>query len=599
MSKNHNDIYNILGKLEALTPKQKIAESAAPGIREYAQVPARGSVNEGVAAIEARLAEKYKNIMAVENVLPFQKVDPRVDNPKIKGTDKRAKTGYFPGNVPQTKKLPQPTTQFDKITKEEALDEKAVSQAQQKFMGMVHAAQKGGKPASPEVAKVAKSMGKKDAKDFASTKHKGLPQHVEEESCMECGMPMEACGCEHEHMHESVCPTCHESPCQCNESMAEAETKQTSTGRVHKGDYGTHYQGDDDEDAKPKKKEKSKVRGRPKKTDAEKSSANLPFSGKNQMGHDPFGRVKAGSEKKTTIKGKKHTIDEAVSGTARRIMEGLNLRQLAEEQSMSLEEMLECLGRDMDAYRTSGHASDLLRDCMEVFAHNKRAIADEGNEVPHNIRRQMPTGQDILPQRGPMGQMAARVGRALTGPTDDELKAQMQQQMQPQQDRSLEEELNELARLAGLDEVSRGQYLKQKDAEAERSGKKNFHAFGQDFGTDEISEEPNEGNAFTKKLELTPKGEKFELDGREYTDTSNLEEADYGDTDVEEVVEPVNKPKKKYFSMKASTMNPGEGDAGEKAQHPDRPTFKNGDNALAKPANESFLSELESIKVKR
>jgi hypothetical protein len=54
--------------------------------------------------------------------------------------------------------------------------EKAVSKAQQKFMGMVHAAKKGEKPASKEVAKTAKGMSKKDAEDFASTKHKGLPE---------------------------------------------------------------------------------------------------------------------------------------------------------------------------------------------------------------------------------------------------------------------------------------------------------------------------------------------------------------------------------------------------------------------------------------
>jgi hypothetical protein len=59
---------------------------------------------------------------------------------------------------------------------QQVLSEKAVSKQQQKFMGMVHAAQKGEKPASKEVAKVAKDMGKKDAKDFASTKHKGLPE---------------------------------------------------------------------------------------------------------------------------------------------------------------------------------------------------------------------------------------------------------------------------------------------------------------------------------------------------------------------------------------------------------------------------------------
>ena len=56
------------------------------------------------------------------------------------------------------------------------VDEKAVSKKQQKFMGMVRAAQKGEKAASPEVAKVAKSMKKGDVKDFAKTKHKGLPE---------------------------------------------------------------------------------------------------------------------------------------------------------------------------------------------------------------------------------------------------------------------------------------------------------------------------------------------------------------------------------------------------------------------------------------
>ena len=58
------------------------------------------------------------------------------------------------------------------------------SKAQQKFMGMVHALQKGDmdpKDASPEVKKVAQSMTKKDAKDFASTSHKGLPRKVKQE----------------------------------------------------------------------------------------------------------------------------------------------------------------------------------------------------------------------------------------------------------------------------------------------------------------------------------------------------------------------------------------------------------------------------------
>ena len=58
--------------------------------------------------------------------------------------------------------------------------EKAVSKKQQKFMGMVRSAQKGEGASSPEVAKVASSMKKKDVKDFASTKHKGLPEKKKE-----------------------------------------------------------------------------------------------------------------------------------------------------------------------------------------------------------------------------------------------------------------------------------------------------------------------------------------------------------------------------------------------------------------------------------
>ena len=59
------------------------------------------------------------------------------------------------------------------------LKEKAVSKKQQRFFGMVRAAQKGEGAASPEVAKVAGEISKKDAKDFAKTKHKGLPEKKE------------------------------------------------------------------------------------------------------------------------------------------------------------------------------------------------------------------------------------------------------------------------------------------------------------------------------------------------------------------------------------------------------------------------------------
>jgi len=84
------------------------------------------------------------------------------------------------------RKEPMKKALADKSKKKEVSEavvaEKAVSQQQQKFMGMVHAMQKGAKVkgASPELKKAAKGMSKKAAKDYASTKHKGLPKKVKE-----------------------------------------------------------------------------------------------------------------------------------------------------------------------------------------------------------------------------------------------------------------------------------------------------------------------------------------------------------------------------------------------------------------------------------
>lgn len=63
----------------------------------------------------------------------------------------------------------------------ESLKEKAVSKAQQRFFGMVNAYKKGEMPdASQAIKKASDGMTKKQVKDFAKTKHKGLPNHVTE-----------------------------------------------------------------------------------------------------------------------------------------------------------------------------------------------------------------------------------------------------------------------------------------------------------------------------------------------------------------------------------------------------------------------------------
>ena len=81
-----------------------------------------------------------------------------------------------------------------KIT-EAVVTEKADSKSQQRLMGMVRAAQKGEMDnPSDKVKELAKRMGKDDVKDFAKTKHDGLPEKKEEKkesvALDEFGMPI-------------------------------------------------------------------------------------------------------------------------------------------------------------------------------------------------------------------------------------------------------------------------------------------------------------------------------------------------------------------------------------------------------------------------
>ena len=97
-------------------------------------------------------------------------VMPTVNDGQKGMTTKPTNESVFAGNYEGPLYAPHP----------DILKEKAVSKKQQKFMGMVRAAQRGEGASSPEVAKVASSMKKKDVKDFASTKHKGLPEKKKE-----------------------------------------------------------------------------------------------------------------------------------------------------------------------------------------------------------------------------------------------------------------------------------------------------------------------------------------------------------------------------------------------------------------------------------
>ena len=87
-----------------------------------------------------------------------------------------------PGNYTASSDPKDPTSVNLVPTTEGEINEKSVSKQQQKLMGLALSVKKGDTPkskVSKSVKDMSKKMSKSDLEDFASTKHKGLPNKVE------------------------------------------------------------------------------------------------------------------------------------------------------------------------------------------------------------------------------------------------------------------------------------------------------------------------------------------------------------------------------------------------------------------------------------
>jgi hypothetical protein len=206
--------------------------------------------------------------------------------------------------------------------------------------------------------------------------------------------------------------------------------------------------------------------------------------------------------------------------------------------------------------------------------------------------------------------------------------------------RHIHDELDELAELAGITDEGNaftGKLAKtahgdsfELDGNTYKDTSKLDEAMCNECGMYESQCSCTEGNLFTKKLAQTPKGGEFELDGKQYKDTSNLDETsmklediaklagiavegkDYGDTSFNPAPTYDNTPEEVVYGEDV-LLKGGDGEmAGmEKAQHPNKPTFKNGDNPLAKTPMESrefdplesmgrrLMKQYESIKLQK
>jgi hypothetical protein len=247
----------------------------------------------------------------------------------------------------------------------------------------------------------------------------------------------------------------------------------------------------------------------------------------------------------------------------------------------------------MKVFKETGHCSELLRDCMEIKGYHGKMMADEGSE--QGIGQDLVTPQQRVAQATPPKPGVMNKVTDTLGGMKDWLTGKPENPTRPtyEQEDSLASELDELAKLAGLSEVSRGEYIKQQDTDAEKSGKNKFNAFGQIFNTDDVDEElEQEGTLFTKGLEDDDVAIGDKIPGTNAIKTKDIDTVDEAKVDVKDAPESVNKPRPKHANIK-SIIDSGDDLNKKKQQYADKP--KLGDNPMA-TLESQLAAEYESIK---
>ena len=655
MSKNHpnDNIYSILGKLQALEPTaQEQHDATVKSI--YESVEAQGSILKGlreVSSTEQRLAQQFSE----------SQVNELTRDEYRRQTANHRNTPFVKKKIDAMKKMGYSEKQIDKVLKdmhpilakeqnmgpgtggmEEALSpeqsKRHDAKSKEAFIQICRSHGMSDEQIKRKLARWAKTPGMEHMKgmeeDYASmgtgfgtgagvvgeTAPPGMEKMVMKLKKEYPGHPEKAFATawsiynkKHGKAEESreACTECsmHEDPMGepggsvWEEGMEEA---------VHVGKYGTEYYGtkdftgDDEDTAKAKSTEK-KGRGRPTKasTGEKTSQERMPWGGKPpKVDANP---TKKWPKEKTTV----HKIAESMSTVGNRLLEGLNFKRMAEETHQSIDELMSELQRDISHYKTTGHCSEKLKDFLQVHSHSKKQMEEESameasaqGGIGHDL---VTPAQRLAPTQSKPGIMGAVKdvaqgasnwlrGKPETGPTYEETDP-------------LEEELNELAKLAGLKVADEGAGVMHfKKQQAEKAGKDSFKLGDKEFPVDECDME--EGNEFSGELTKARAQHKdsFEVDGKEYQVKEGQTE-DNQKVSVEEPDEELsNKPDEEYMSMKASTMNPGEGDWGEKNNYdgPGDNKMKQQPNRPAKPVRsvkEAFATmeaklaaEYESIK---
>ena len=619
MSKNHphDNIYSILGKLEALKPTPE--ETRMSLVKEIQRtVEAQGSIIEGVDAVQARLAKQFAE--SVDEVAPPGAKAERM----VKGIKKSlSKDGHLSG---KDKAIAYATTW-------KAHNKGQVEEATCNECGMYES-----KCACPhtneDMSRAAKGYEKYGKKGMQALSKAGRDGAGEKE--------LDKIRDQHDQYNEAE--TTHTG----------GEKVTTNKGTIHKSkatvdtekDVMTGKLTDPDADDAPTASAEKKGRGRPKMADKDRSQASLPWGGKPPK--DTYKHQKGSFVHKIA---ESRIVDES-GETLDHVLNRFKFEVKQFEQGGELDQDLyEAL---FDYYCDSGEmpygtAKARTGDPYEWVAQNLESHLSGGGIVGGNQEEDpMLTREAGIPGNIPAEQIPGK---------EDLLRGKGRSYYE--EEVTMEDELNELARLAGLNTTEGNAFTGKlantpKGGEFELDGKK-FKDTSSLGETDLEEEETDEGNAFSgavakAKADGVQPGEKIEVDGKTYPVKESIEsgeshpQGDFnintsmssnGDKNVtvtatgdhagellqmlriaglgggakaqelqpqmtqepevividepekevvaDEGAELANDPEPQYMSMRGSTMGPGEGDAGEKQMNPDRPTFHNGDNALSNP----------------
>lgn len=468
-----NGIYDILGKLAALTPKEEPKKSEPQKV--YESVEAKGSILEGVKGIEKNLKDKYAEL-SESDVAAFLARGGQIQQGKY---HKPRKSELPPGSkhigtlggAGKATNISGKSANTKSSGKPVVATEEDIASMGTDGMGNMGVLDEKAAPGQEGWIKKNKARfidqyGKKKGLEVLyATAWKRSKQDESAGVCAECGLTETECTCVHE-----------------------GEITHTPTGGIRhtKTDYPGYptddYETDPDDTSAPKAKGRprkaqtknprvdpnapKKGRGRPK---AEKP----PFSGKNAAG--ALTSMLYGKAPKSHPKGRVHRMDEG---------------RMLDETGNTLEHILTRYASEVKQFETNPN-TDLDRDLYDALYDYYAAIG----EMPYGVQKAR-TGD---PYEWVCQQLEKELGMYETLGTEGVEECGMGASsvaVAPTVD-DLEEELNELARLAGLKIADEGNQFSGALAKAKASHQDTFDVDGKEYPVREaeVAVDGDEGEA--------------------------------------------------------------------------------------------------------